>query len=47
VRAVSHFRELDEVRADLDAALADAVRGLGLDRRPGLSVHVRRTGRKG
>ncbi|MBW8704361.1 hypothetical protein MBT84_32660 [Streptomyces sp. MBT84] len=47
VRAVSHFRELDEVRADLDATLADAVRGLGLDRRPGLSVHVRRTGRKG
>ncbi|GAA3800345.1 DUF6286 domain-containing protein [Streptomyces chiangmaiensis] len=47
VRAVSHFRELDEVRADLDATLADAVRGLGLARPPGLSVHVRRTGRKG
>ncbi len=47
VRAVSHFRELDEVRADLDATLADAIRGLGLSRPPSLSVHVRRLGRKG
>lgn len=47
VRAVSHFRELDDVRADLDAALADAVRGLGLSRPPALSVRVRRPGRKG
>ncbi|MFE9683883.1 DUF6286 domain-containing protein [Streptomyces sp. NPDC006285] len=47
VRAVSHFRELDDVRADLDAALADGVRGLGLARRPSLSVHVARPGRKG
>ncbi|MGP4049070.1 DUF6286 domain-containing protein [Streptomyces sp. 2A115] len=47
VRAVSHFRELDDVRADLDAALADGIRGLGLARRPALSVHVARPGRKG
>ncbi|MFE9094912.1 DUF6286 domain-containing protein [Streptomyces sp. NPDC007264] len=47
VRAVSHFRELDDVRADLDAVLADAVRGLGLARPPALSVHVRRPGRRG
>ncbi|MEV4039301.1 DUF6286 domain-containing protein [Streptomyces umbrinus] len=47
VRAVSHFRELDDVRADLDATLADGIRGLGLARRPALSVHVARPGRKG
>jgi hypothetical protein len=47
VRAVAHFRELDEVRADLDAALADGIRALGLARPPALSVHVRRPGRKG
>ena len=47
VRAVSHFRELDEVRGDLDATLADGIRGLGLARPPALSVHVRRPGRKG
>ncbi|MFD9039125.1 DUF6286 domain-containing protein [Streptomyces bottropensis] len=47
VRAVSHFRELDEVRADLDVMLADGIRGLGLSRPPALSVHVRRPGRKG
>ncbi|MEV7138041.1 DUF6286 domain-containing protein [Streptomyces tauricus] len=47
VRAVSHFRELDDVRADLDATLADGVRGLGLARRPALSVQVARPGRKG
>jgi hypothetical protein len=47
VRAVSHFAELDDVRTDLDAALADAIRGLGLTRPPALSVHVRRHGRKG
>ncbi|MFE5817458.1 DUF6286 domain-containing protein [Streptomyces sp. NPDC056479] len=47
VRAVSHFRDLDDVRADLDATLADAIRGLGLSRPPALSVHVRRLGRKG
>ncbi|MFF6784148.1 DUF6286 domain-containing protein [Streptomyces sp. NPDC012510] len=47
VRAVSHFRELDAVRADLDATLADGIRGLGLSRPPALSVQVRRPGRKG
>jgi hypothetical protein len=47
VRAVSHFRELDDVRADLDATLADGIRGLGLSRPPALSVHVARLGRKG
>ncbi|MFE8987527.1 DUF6286 domain-containing protein [Streptomyces collinus] len=47
VRAVAHFRELDDVRNDLDAVLADAVRGLGLSRPPSLSVRVRRPGRKG
>jgi hypothetical protein len=47
VRAVSHFRDLDDVRADLDARLGDAVRGLGLAHPPTLSVHVHRPGRKG
>ncbi|MFD6999419.1 DUF6286 domain-containing protein [Streptomyces mirabilis] len=47
VRAVSHFRALDDVRADLDATLADGIRGLGLVRTPALSVHVARPGRKG
>jgi len=47
VRAVAHFRELDEVRADLDATLAAGIRGLGLSRPPALAVHVRRPGRKG
>jgi hypothetical protein len=48
VRAVSHFRELDDVRGDLDVTLAQAIRGLGLARPPALSVHVARTnGKKG
>ncbi|MFF5478505.1 DUF6286 domain-containing protein [Streptomyces sp. NPDC012935] len=47
VRALAHFRELDDVRADLDATLADAIRGLGLNRPPSLSVKVQRPGRKG
>ncbi|MCX5556643.1 DUF6286 domain-containing protein [Streptomyces sp. NBC_00038] len=47
VRAVSHFRELDDVRADLDATLADGIKGLGLSRPPALSVHVARPRRKG
>ncbi|MFG2608078.1 DUF6286 domain-containing protein [Streptomyces sp. NPDC048514] len=46
VRAVSHFRDLDDVRADLDAVLTDAVRGLGLAHPPALRVRVRRPGRK-
>ncbi|MFE6165293.1 DUF6286 domain-containing protein [Streptomyces sp. NPDC056486] len=47
VRAVSHFRELDDVRTDLDATLADGIRDLGLGRSPALSVRVARPGRKG
>jgi hypothetical protein len=47
VEVVSHFRDLDEVRADLDSVLAEAVRGFGLDHPPALSLHVRRPVRKG
>ncbi|MEV7318779.1 DUF6286 domain-containing protein [Streptomyces sp. NPDC093970] len=47
VLAVSHFRELDEVRADLDTALHDAIDGLGLAHPPRLGLHVVRPGRKG
>ncbi|MEZ3180584.1 hypothetical protein KYY02_18385 [Streptomyces pimonensis] len=46
VRAVSHFREPEDVRADLTAVLDDAVEGLGLARPPSLSLRVRRPGRK-
>ncbi|MEU7032543.1 DUF6286 domain-containing protein [Streptomyces sp. NPDC046237] len=45
-RAQVHFRELDEVRADLDGALGEAVSTLGLARPPTVSVRVRRP-RKG
>ncbi|MDF6021888.1 DUF6286 domain-containing protein [Streptomyces sp. JH34] len=47
VRALSHFRELDDVRADLDTVLSLAVSELDLARPPGLSVHVRRPAKKG
>ena len=47
VRALSHFRELDDVRTDLDGVLDDAVRGLGLARPPAVSVRVARPGKKG
>lgn len=47
VRAVSHFRELDDVRADLDTVLSTGIGELGLSRPPGLSVHVRRPAKKG
>ncbi|MBK3642163.1 DUF6286 domain-containing protein [Streptomyces sp. MBT33] len=47
VRALCHFRDLGDVRADLNAALEAAIEGLGLARPPALSVHVRRPGRKG
>ncbi|MGY3683584.1 DUF6286 domain-containing protein [Streptomyces sp. TE33382] len=47
VRAVSHFRELDDVRADLDTALGAGIKELGLTRPPSLSVHVRRPTKKG
>ncbi|MET8980293.1 DUF6286 domain-containing protein [Streptomyces sp. NPDC004539] len=46
VRVVSHFRELDEVHADLESTLATALDGLGLARPPALSVHVRRPAQK-
>ena len=41
-RAVAHFRDLDEVRTDLDAELAEGITELGLARQPALAVHVRR-----
>ncbi|MFD0024646.1 DUF6286 domain-containing protein [Streptomyces sp. NPDC058382] len=47
VRAVSHFRELDDVRADLDSVLSTGIGELGLARPPSLSVHVRRPAKKG
>ncbi len=47
VRALAHFRELDDVRTDLDGVLDDAVRGLGLARPPAVSLRVARPGRKG
>lgn len=45
-RAVSHFRDLDEVRQDLRAALEQALRQLALARRPTLSVRVKRPKKK-
>ncbi|MEU9237053.1 DUF6286 domain-containing protein [Streptomyces subrutilus] len=42
VRATSHFRELDDVRADLDAVLAVGVEELGLAHPPHPRVKVRR-----
>jgi hypothetical protein len=45
-RARAHFRDLEEVRSDLDAELSEAVTSLGLARRPTLTVRVRRP-RKG
>ncbi|MFJ9177632.1 DUF6286 domain-containing protein [Streptomyces sp. NPDC102360] len=47
VRALSHFRELDDVRTDLDATLGDGIKQLGLGKAPGLSVRVARPGKKG
>lgn len=47
VRAAAHFRELDDVRADMTTVLEDAVERLGLARPPRLSLRVRRPGRKG
>ncbi|MDJ1133052.1 DUF6286 domain-containing protein [Streptomyces iconiensis] len=45
-RAQAHFRDLDEVRSDLEAALAEGVEQLGLAHRLGLSVHVRRPAKR-
>ncbi|MFD7259570.1 DUF6286 domain-containing protein [Streptomyces sp. NPDC059874] len=42
VRAVSHFRELDDVRADLDAVLAVGIEELGLAHPPQPRVRVGR-----
>lgn len=42
VRATSHFRELDDVRADLDAVLAVGIEELGLAHPPRPHVRVRR-----
>ncbi|MEU6209635.1 DUF6286 domain-containing protein [Streptomyces sp. NPDC047023] len=42
VRATSHFRELDEVRADLDEVMAVGIDELGLARPPRPRVRVRR-----
>ncbi|MEV7386229.1 MULTISPECIES: DUF6286 domain-containing protein [unclassified Streptomyces] len=47
VLAVSHFRELDEVRTDLETALTEAIRSLGLARPPKLTLLVLRPGKKG
>lgn len=41
-RAQAHFRDLHDVRGDLDSAIGDGIKQLGLARRPGLSVHVQR-----
>lgn len=45
-RTEAHFRELEDVRADVDAALSEGIVRLGLARRPRLSVHVRRQAKK-
>ncbi|WP_405981309.1 DUF6286 domain-containing protein [Streptomyces sp. NBC_00158] len=42
VRATSHFRELDDVRADLDEVLAVGIAELGLAHPPRTRVRVRR-----
>ncbi|MCX3059751.1 DUF6286 domain-containing protein [Streptomyces beihaiensis] len=47
VRALSHFRALDDVRTDLDGTLGEGIRQLGLGHPPRLSVRVARPGRKG
>nr|WP_223837912.1 DUF6286 domain-containing protein [Streptomyces venezuelae] len=47
VRAGSHFRELDEVRADLEQVLAVGIAELGLAQEPELHVRVSRPDRKG
>jgi hypothetical protein len=42
VRATAHFRDLEDVRRDLTAAVEEAVRQLGLARAPHLTVHLQR-----
>ncbi|MFD4988278.1 DUF6286 domain-containing protein [Streptomyces sp. NPDC058374] len=46
VRAVAHFRDVDEVRTDLRSASGEAVEDLGLARPPKVSVKVVRPQRK-
>ncbi|WP_449479278.1 DUF6286 domain-containing protein [Streptomyces abikoensis] len=46
VRAQSHFRDLDDVRADVEGATVEGVRKLGLAREPGVSVRVGRPVKK-
>ncbi|MEX2982162.1 DUF6286 domain-containing protein [Streptomyces sp. C36] len=46
VRAQSHFRDLDEVRTDVNTVLAEGVRELGLARQASLSVHVHRPAKR-
>ncbi|MDX2294757.1 MULTISPECIES: DUF6286 domain-containing protein [Streptomyces] len=46
-RAVSHFRPLDDVRADVQTALTAGVEELGLARTPALTVRVARPSKKG
>ncbi len=41
-RAQAHFRDLEEVRGDLDTTLKEAVTSLALARQPTLNVRVRR-----
>ncbi len=47
VRARSHFRELDDVRGDLDETLGAGIAELGLAKPPSLHVHVGRPPKKG
>jgi hypothetical protein len=47
VRALSHFRELDEVRTDVESVVATGIGQLGLARPPAPSVRVARPPRKG
>ncbi|MFD9034887.1 DUF6286 domain-containing protein [Streptomyces sp. NPDC059567] len=47
VRAVSHFRELDEVRADIASVVTTGIDELGLARPPASTVRVARPPRKG
>ncbi|MFF9014329.1 DUF6286 domain-containing protein [Streptomyces sp. NPDC014870] len=47
LRAVSHFRELDAVRADLESVLATGIDDLGLSRPPAPTVRVARPPKKG
>ncbi|MFI8195992.1 DUF6286 domain-containing protein [Streptomyces sp. NPDC085942] len=47
VRALAHFRELDDVRADLNSVLEKAVGELGLAKPPAPSVQVHRPPKKG